>query len=203
MKTRAEVVAELQDVVQGDRQRWKVTAFPRAITAALTAFNQDRPLTATASLELRAGKALYAADDSLIRYLGSYWGKEEPTIQPWDSAYPGPLPRVMAVRSAAGMNLQFIPAPSYRHVSVYGRRFEYLYGVGHVLTDADCSIREDDYDLFFTRALAALMRDLMASGVTDPVQLHRGMGALPNSSTPVAAHAALMRAYREGMGNGA
>lgn len=197
MKTRSEVITELQEIVQTDRQRWKVTAFPRAITAALTAFNRDRPLIASSALELRAGKAIYAADDCLIRYLGSYWGIEDPPIPTWEQLYPGSLPRVVAIRSTSGMCLQFIPAPSYKHIVLYGRHFEYLYSVGHVLTDDDCSITDDDYDAFITRALAALMRDLVASGVSEPVQIHRGMGSMPNSATPKAAYDALMQAYND------
>lgn len=197
MKTRTEVMTDLHDIVQTDRQKWKVTAFPRAITAALSAFNRDRPLTATASLELRAGKAIYAADDCLIRYLGSYWGIEAPPTPTWEPLYPGALPRVVAIHSTSGMCLQFIPAPTDKHVQLYGRQFEYLYNVGHVLTDDDCSITDDDYDAFISRALAALMRDLMAAGVTEPVQMHRGMGSMPNSATPKAAYDALMQAYKE------
>jgi hypothetical protein len=199
MKTRTEVIAELQSIVQTDRQQWKVTAFPRAVSAALTAFNKDRPLTATASFELWAGKSVYAADDCMIRYLGSYWGLDQPACPTWDAAYAGALPRVIAIRTAAGMSLQFLPYPSHKHIQLHGKYFEYLYSVGHVLTDDDCSINDDDYDAFMNRALAALMRDLIASGVSEPVQLHRGMGSMPNSATPLAAYDALMTAYREAM----
>lgn len=207
MKTRSEVVADLQSIVQTERYRWADTAWKRAISAALTAFNRDRPLMATAVIALKAYKGMYAADESMIRYLGTYWGLE-PQVPVWDQAYPGVLPRIMTVQSITGMCLQFLPAPNGKHIALYGDQFEYLYAIAHVLTDDDCSIKDDDYDLFVTRALAALMRDLIAANVTEPVQLHRGLGAgssaagMPNSATPLAAYQALMQAYTEGVGNG-
>ena len=199
LPTRTEIIQDLQDIVQTDRHRWKVTAFARAISAALTAFNKDRPLTATGNISLRAGKGLYAADDCLIRYLGSYWALEEPRTPTWSDDYHGALPRIHAIRTAHGMAIQFMPPPGAKLINLYGREFEYLYSVGHVLSDDDCSIRADDIDLFMTRALAALMKELVASNVTDPIQLHKGLGSLPNSATPLAAYEALMKAYQEGV----
>ena len=202
-RTRATVITDLQDIVQTDRHRWKETAFPRAITAALTAFNKDRPLTDTDEFELRTGKGHYLAPDCLIRYLGSYWGTI-PDLKPYDSRYPGATPRINAVRQTSGMALAFSPAPTYKHLGAYGKHFEYWYSVGHVLSEDDCSITDDDYDLFITRALASLMRDLMAANVTDPVQLHRGMGSqavqIARENTPLATYTALMKAYQEGIG---
>ncbi|OQX16146.1 MAG: hypothetical protein BWK73_04595 [Thiothrix lacustris] len=197
MKTREEVIGELQAIVQTDRHQWKVFAFERAIDAALTAFNRDRPLVATADCELRAGRSSYAADDCLIRYLGSDWGCIE-NIQPYDPRFPGALPRVHTVRKTSGMALAFTPAPTHKHIAAYGSHYDYWYAVSHVLTADDCSIANNDYDLFITRALASLMRDLIAANVTDPIQLHRGMGSLPNSATPLAAYEALMSSYQAG-----
>ncbi len=202
MKTRAEVIQDLQDIVQTDRHRWKESAFPRALTAAIMAFNRDRPLTATDVFDLREGKGHYLAPDCLIRYCGTYWGTI-PELQPYDPRYPGATPRIHAIRKTAGMAIEFSPAPNYKHIHVYGSYFEYWYAVSHVLTDDDCSIVDDDYDLFITRALAALMRDLMTAQVTDPVQLHRGMGSqavqMAKENTPAATYTLLMQAYEEGM----
>lgn len=202
MKTRTEVIQDLQGIVQTDRHRWKDTAFPRAISAALTAFNKDRPLTATDEFELRAGKGHYLAPDCLIRYCGTYWGTI-PELQPYDPRYPGATPRIHTIRKTAGMVVEFSPAPNYKHIQAYGKHFEYWYAVSHVVSDDDCSITDDDYDLFITRALAALMRDLMTANVTDPVQLHRGMGSqavqVARENTPAMVYAALMQAYQEGM----
>lgn len=207
MKTRSEVIADLQSIVQSDRYRWSDAAWARAISAALMAFNKDKPLVMTGSLTLKERKGLYAANDCLIRYLGSYWGNE-PNVPQWDRAYPGALPRVMTVKTGAGMCIQFIPAPNPKHIALYGAEFEYLYAVSHVLTDDDCSVESNDYDLFITRALAALMRDLIAANVTEPIQLHRGLGggaangSSSNANTPLAAYQALMAAYKEGVGHG-
>lgn len=198
MKTRQEVIEDLQDIVQTDRHQWKASAWPRAISAALTAFNRDRPLVATAYCTLVAGRSSYVADDCLIRYLGSDWGCLE-RIPAYDPRYPGALPRVNTVRKTSGMALEFVPAPTYQHIAAYGSHYDYWYAVSHVLSDDDCSIADNDYDLFMTRALASLMRDLIAANVTEPVQLHRGMGSLPNSATPLAAYEALMAAYQEGL----
>lgn len=199
MRTRTEVIQELQETVETDRHRWKVTAFPRAITTALNAHNKRRPLTATANLHLQAGKGIYAADECMVRYLGSYWGMDGNAIPTWCDDYPGALPRVITIHTVSGLALQFLPAPTHKLISLYGRNYEYLYTVGHVLTDDDCSIRADDYDLFFVRCLAALMQDLIASNVTDPIQMHKGLGSIPNLSTPIAARDALMAYYNDGM----
>ena len=195
---RADIIDELRAIVTTDRQVWADSAFDRALKVALNAFNADYPCTATASLILIANKSAYPLPADLVRYLGTYWG-EHPPFKPWDESYHGPLPRIYQQRNHLAPYLVFSPAPTCQHLGVYGDQFEYWYSIAHVLTDSECTIPAQEYDRFITRALASLMRDLIASNVTEPVQLHHGMGSIPNGATPLAAFGALMQAYKDGI----
>lgn len=193
---RADIIEELRAIVTTDRHTWAGGAFERALKVALNAFNVDYPCTATARLILIANKPTYLLPADLVRYLGTYWG-EHPRFKPWDEAYPGPLPRIYQQRNQLAPYLVFSPAPTCQQLAAHGDRFEYWYSIAHVLTDSECTIPVQEYDRFITRALAALMRDLIAANVTEPVQLHHALGSIPNSATPLAAFGALMQAYKD------
>lgn len=200
MRTRTEVVADLKSIVKTDRQKWSDVAFERAIDAALSAFADARPLTGTDSLLLVAGQRHYPVPACFIRYLGTDWILAAASIKPWDDSFPGVTPRIFDAITPSGRVIEFSPPPSAKHLAAYGAEFVYYYSAKHVLTDDDCSIRDGDYDLFVTRALVSLMRDLMAAHVTEPVTLHRGMGAnAPTSATASVVFEKLMDAYRRGL----
>lgn len=187
MINRAAVIEDLKAIVKTDRTKWSETAFERAVDAALSAFSDARPLTATASLLLIAGQRHYPAPADMRRYIGTDWTFAG-NIRPWDDGFPGVTPRIYDVVTASGRVIEFFPAPTSKHLTAYGHEFEYYYSAKHVMTNTDSSIRDEDYDLFVTRCLISLMRDLMVAHVTDPVQMHRGMG----SSTPTSATASVI-----------
>lgn len=197
---RSELISQLQSVVLSERQRWKREgAWDRAVDAALRALSDCRPLTNEAEITLNAGQRNYATPECLLDYLGSEWG-QEPRIEPYERHYPGPVPRVYMILTPMGRQLEFAFAPRLAHLSAYGAVFRYRYKMLHILTEEDCTVVEADRDLLFVRALAALMSELMAANVVEPIQLHQGNTAisLPESSTPAGVYKLLMQAYREG-----
>ena len=198
MISRSAIIDQLKGILKTDRKRWADVSFERAVDAALSAFADARPLTATHSLMLTAGQRQYPAPADMQRYLGSDWTLSSP-VAPWDDGFPGVTPRIYDVATASGRVIEFFPAPTAKHLAAHGVEFPYYYSAKHVLTDEVTSIREADYDLFVTRCLISLMRDLMVANVTDPVQLQRGQGGIPTASTPSVVYAALMDEYRRGM----
>jgi len=196
MKTRAEITAELKSIVKSDKNRWLETAFDRAINTALFALSESRPITMDAEITLISGTRRYDVPADLLHYIGTDWGVNS-DIEPWDLAFPGVVPRIFLSNTPTGRCLEFSVAPNAKHLRVYGSTFSYWYAVAHELTETVFTVRDDDYDLFITRAMAALMKELVASNVSSPIQLHRGMGSLPNSATPVTAHKELMALYNE------
>ncbi len=196
MKTRTEVKQELQNIVITDRQKWKANAWDKAIDAALRALSDSRPLTGDAVIRLDTKTRIYPVPECCIEYIGSDWGME-PQIQPHEAGFPGALPRVYMTNSPACKRLEFSFIPRQRHLNAYGSEFSYQYKMLHVLTDEDNTILPENEDLFFTRALAELMKMAMAANVTDPITLHKGMGNVPNEAQPTKAYDALMQAYRD------
>ena len=197
---RTEFIADLQSIVVTDRQRWKDTAFERAINAALRDLSDARPLSGSDSVMLQSGIAAYPVRDCVLDYKSSQWG-QWPDLEPWDANWPGTRPRVFLSRNITGKYLEFVPAPTAAQLRVYGSAFVYQYKTLHVLTDEDCTVTDADVGLLRTRALAELMKELMAAGVTNSVQINRGGsggGAFsPSNGSPSTIYDALMRAYRE------
>lgn len=196
---RSEVISELQSIVLSERQRWKREgAWDRALDAALRALSDCRPLSLEADLSLKAGQRNYPLPDCVFEYQSSDWGSE-PKINQWDARYPGPVPRAYTILTPMGKQLEFAFAPRLKHLAAYGGTFTYRYKLLHILTEEDCTLTEADEPLFYIRALAALMQELMVSNVVEPIQLQQGTRAtnLPESGTPAAVYNALMQAYRE------
>lgn len=197
---RTELVSDLQSIVVTDRQRWKDSSFDRAITAALRDLSDARPLSGSESVMLQSGIAAYPVRDCVLGYQSSQWG-QWPSLEPWDTHWPGPIPRVFLSRNLTGKYLEFAPAPTAALIRAYGSAFVYQYKMLHVLTDENCTVADEDTDLLRTRALAELMKELMAAGVTNSVQMSRGApggGAFaPLNGSPSTIYDALMRAYRE------
>ena len=187
--TRTDITTELQDTVETDRHKWKAMAWDRAINAALIALSKDRPYLQTDTVTLVDGQSLYPVPTDFIAYSGTDWGL----------SLSGARPRVVSALKgpALGKCLRFIPCPSSDVIADAGASFEYRYHCLHVLTDTETSLTDAEHDLLITRSMAALMRDLITANVTDPVQMHRGMGSVPNQASPRVAFNALMNHYRE------
>lgn len=205
-RNRSSFIKELQEIVSTDKRRWEETAFDRALTIALNALSKDKPIIKDAELQLVCGQRKYPLPADCFEYICSEWGRK-PYIEPWDKRYPSHIPRTRTETNSAGKVIVFNKQISAKQFAAYGYCFRYEYALKHFLIDlpasntnpdlAPCSFYEEDYEIFITRALAALMAELMSSNVTTPIQLHKGMGSMPTNSTPAAAYKLLMTRYGE------
>lgn len=196
LTTMTEFTETLSDIVKTDKQKWKETAFTRAVSDALAALSRDKPLLDDAVLTLVADQRKYDLPSDCLKFISSDWGTV-PMLEAYDAQFPGVLPRIYSQNSSSGKQLVFSPAPSQRFIAVYGAAFNYEHSSQHVFTDDVCTISDEDEELLLTAALIALMRDLMAANVSSPIQLHRGMNSVPSNSTPTSIHRALVLRYEE------
>ena len=201
---RDELILALRSVVETDRHKWKEAAFTRAVNSALVALGSSRPNYYDASLALVAGTSRYAAPADLLDFTGYDWGNKQAHAN--NSGVTNHLvrPRVYSSSNADGKSIKFSFAPTAEYIAAWGSTFCYTYRRPHTIpadisdTDTPCTIRLEDYDLLLTRSLASLMAELLSANVTDPVQMHRGMGAtIDYSGTPAKAYLSLMAHYRE------
>lgn len=192
--------ASLRGVVETDRHHWKQQSFERAINSAIHALSTNaRPNHLHDSIELEAGVREYEAPAGLISYIASDWGDKNV------AGYTDGVvrPRIFHAQHDETRMIEFSFPPTAAHLAAFGSTFNYHYRALHTLPadindPTPCTIRLEDYDLLFTWALSVLMLELMAANVTDPVQMHRGMGATVDySSTPQKAYAELQRHYKE------
>ena len=167
----------------------------RLLGIALAALNTDRPRNRTGEITLTAGGLMYDAPADLLALSLIEWGANDATPQ-WDPRYAGPMPRVSAQQDDAGPVLLFRPAPTHRQIVAWGSVFRFRYRARHVLTNDESSLTPEQAALLLLRAQAQAMQELAVSGVVQPIQLHKGMGAtMPSNGTPAALAAQLMDAY--------
>lgn len=193
--TRTSIIEELEATLKSDKRRWRSSAFDRAVSAALVKLSYGRPLTATADITLMVGVQFYDVPDDFIAFDSTQWGKQH--IKPWDPAYPGVTPSAYVARHLNGLQLGFSMAPSAAIVAAYGANFNYLYKTLHILTDEVCTVSELDTELLMTACQMQLIKELVASHVTEPVQMHNAMSDVPREATPVVAYQLLEKIYRD------
>lgn len=191
--TRQRATEALTDIIESDLFRLKDNSFERALAATVEAFNKDLPLKQEGSLTLEAGKQLYGVPECFTHFIRSNWGIEH-TAQ-YDQFTPPP-PRIYSAHTVSGLAIEFSPAPTQLQINRFGSTFHYIYATQHVFTDDESSIATQHYELFITRALAAVMRELVAAGVTQPIQLNRGV-SITREQTPHHAYKILMNEYKE------
>lgn len=203
---RSVLIESLGSVMKTDKKRWRDGAFDRAIDGALLKLSYDRPLVLEAELSLVAGVRFYAVPADFIGFAGSDWGKQH--VKQWQPNYPGLAPRPIVSQGAKtaeaprGLRLRFTSAPSSLMLAAHGACFAYSYNTLHVLTEAECTVLDLDEDLLFTACLMQLVKELIASQVTEPVQLHRGMSDVPREATPLVAYRTLESEYKELLSGG-
>lgn len=199
MITRTGLDAALRSVVETDRHQWKQESFERAINAAIRAVSETRRNHRHDTLHLVAGVREYRAPDDLINYIASDWGDKNVVVHLRGVV----RPRIFSTIHNTQRMIEFSFPPNNPHLAAFGSEFNYHYSSLHTvpldeLDETPCTVRLEDYDLLYTWALAILMLDLVAANVTDPVQMHRGMGATVDySGTPQKAYGVLMNHYKE------
>ena len=168
--------------------------FGRHIDAAVQALNTSRPRVVPGSAAGIARIARYAGPADMVRFHRLLWGDDRSRRQ-WEPSWAGTPPRVTVQWDGSGMTISLIPAPTSAQITAWGATINYLYVSTHQLTDTTNTINPADNNLLMLRASAEAMAELSNAGVVSPVQLHRGMVAIPSNSTPQAVYALLMAEY--------
>lgn len=191
---RANILILIKNGVAGDGNagdRLQKEDFDAALDIALKALEESRPYILHDSITLTAGEPLYDAPAAdFVGYAHSDWGTAK------KSYFNGceTRPHIMNNKK----KLHFSPAPTAAQLTAWGSTFAYFYRARHVLTDtpSECTLNDEDQGILILRAMAELMRILASRNVVDPVQLHRGIGNVPTSSTPGQMYKDLMLEYR-------
>ncbi len=168
----------------------------RLLAVALVAMQGKRPRTLLGTLTLVQDEPSVAVTQpDFVQYKTNVWGTRPP--QPWSPCYPGPVPRVQAVNNGTGWLLVFDPAPSYKHLAVYGSTFKFWYFGAHSLgaTAELTTVPAADRPLLLLRAQAEAMRELSMRNINKPVSLRDGFSGTPRNSTPAALYAALLEEW--------
>lgn len=159
--------------------------YERHLNNAALALSRIRRRTLVDTLNLVAGQTDYPAPAGLIATKVSNWGQGK--LQPWEPGYRR-LPRITLFDGNAGLMINLHPAPTAGQISLFGSAYPYFYLAAHHVDDdaGKTTFKAADRDVFLLFALIAAMTELAAMGVTEPIQLHRGMGSMPANGTPQA-----------------
>jgi len=159
--------------------------FERHLNKAVLAFSRLRRRTLVGTLSLTAGESYYPAPAGMIAPKVSKWGQG--VLQPWDQGY-APLPRITLFEDDGQDMIQLYPSPTAFQICAFGSQYSFFYLATHDIGDdaSDTTLKQADRDLFLLLATIEAVRELAASGITEPVQLHRGMGAVNSNMTPTA-----------------
>jgi hypothetical protein len=152
---------------------------------AALALSRIKRRTLLGTLDLIAFKSDYAAPTDCYLTKASTWG--EGWINPWEKGY-SPLPRMQTIEGVTGLTIMLRPAPTANQIACLGSKYTFFYLALHSVDDdaTNTTFLPAHRDLFLTLALLEAMKELAVMGVTEPVQLHRGMGSSPANGTPSA-----------------
>lgn len=198
---RASLVADHKAALGSTAAQFKAASdadFVRHIDRAALDLGRKRKRTLLGSVTLVADEDAYDPPADLVCPVQPLWGLDERRrLKPWDPRYPKWLPRLTFVETTTGPKLLINPAPTAAEIGALGETYRFYYQARHVVdaVEANTTVPEADRGLLLLRAAAEAMRELALSGVTEPVQFHRGVGATPKNSTPQALHSALMEAF--------
>ncbi|WP_374349627.1 hypothetical protein [Chitinimonas sp.] len=175
--------------------------FARFIDLAAADLGRVRPLLRRASFDLQAdadASGCYPTPADFRDFHSTSWGTGH-GIAPWSANYPGEMPRVRCLRTAAGQVLELSIAPSPRQLALLGSRYAYRYYASHaVLEDpTQTTVRPQDRGLLLLRAQAEACKELAIRNVVKPMALRDGMSQGPRNGTPAALFAELMRLFEE------
>lgn len=167
----------------------------RHLHAGAGLLKEKRARIETGELTLVAGERWYAAPENSYDVLSLDWGREFLGVMPYQHDFLGVIPCIRQ----SGRRIHLLPAPTTKQIALLGAVAAFQYLAEHHL-DADAehtTVAVADRDLLLHAALIATMRELSSRNVADPIQLHRGIGAIPSNSTPAAWYAALLDEWRQ------
>lgn len=159
--------------------------YDRHLNNAALALSRLRRRTLVGELTLVSDQSSYPAPADLVAVKVSTWGQNK--LQPWDVGYCR-LPRMSVFEGTTGLMINLAPAPTASQIGLFGSKYSYFYLAAHQLDDdaTKTTFKAADRDLFLLLALIEAMTELASMGVTEPIQLHRGMGSVPANTTPAA-----------------
>ena len=200
----AELVADLKAILMDAAGKFTAPSdadFVRHLDIAALDLGRFRPRTLVGEITLVADQPNYPAPDDLLDVKLPIWGtREKRARHPWNSDWPGPLPRLSVVENGGQRELWLSPPPSAAQIADLGSAYRFFYFAGHVV-DADAaktSVQPGDRHLLLIRAAAEAMQELAHNGVTKPVQLgSAGVGSMPKNGTPGALAESLLKQFQE------
>jgi len=170
----------------------------RHLEHAVQDFARVRPRVLPGSVTLEADQDEYAAPADALDEHSMQWGKNKKRdLKPWDSSWPGALPRMDIIGDPDARKLVFYPAPSSHQITVLGSTCPFRYFAAHKVDAiaSNTTIRPEDRALLLLRAQAEAMKELAMRGSKKPVALRDGLNASAKNGTPAALHDQLMREF--------
>jgi hypothetical protein len=174
--------------------------FKRHLAVAALAFGRMRPRTLVGTLTLVADQPAYAVPSDFLAFKSSLWGIA-PTarVQPWEKSWPGRLPVVRYVETAADTNKLYLdPPPTAAQISVLGAEYRYYYYARHAIHASDTAkttILPGERGRLILRAQAEAMRELAMRNLMKPVQMRDGVSSVTRNGTPAYLYEALMKEF--------
>jgi len=172
--------------------------FIRHLDHAALDFGRVRPRVRSATVTLVADQDSYTAPADAIDEHSLQWGRNQKRdLKPWDSQFPGALPRLDIIGDPGARMLVLNPSPSLRQINLLGATCPFRYFAAHSIdaVAANTTIRPEDRALLLLRAAAESMKELAMRGVKKPVSLRDGMHASAKNGTPASLHDQLMREF--------
>lgn len=160
--------------------------YKRHIELATLRIDEKRPYVVDASVTVQAEQASYPAPADLLRLWGPTWGlSQRQHLAPWDPRHPGRMPRLRLASVGGVRSLLLDPAPTNHQVAQCGETYTYRYYAKHQVDDLASTVDIEDKRYLLMAALIEAVRELASRNVLKPIQLHRGVGAVPTSATPL------------------
>jgi hypothetical protein len=173
--------------------------FLRFLGQALPDMERKRPVTKVGHVSLLCGESRYGLAEltDFAAFKISIWG--EHNLRPWDSGYPGAIPRMRADWDGTAWWLVMDPAPTARQVATLGSACAFFYYARHFLADdgADTTLNAADRGLLILRAQVEAMREMALRNAGKPVQMRDGLSGTARNSTPAALHEQLLKLFQE------
>lgn len=199
--SQADLVADLKASLPGSDVIFNAASdadYIRHLDMAALDFGRLRPRTLVGSVTLVADQAEYDAPADMQALKFPLWGvNEKRTRLPWDSNFPGRLPRASRVQGGSGLQISLEPAPTAAQIADLGSDYRFYYFAVHSISTAAASttILPSDRGLLLLRAQAEAMKELAARNVHKPVAMRDGMNSTPRNGTPAALYDQLMQSF--------
>lgn len=199
--SRADLVADLKASLLDAAGSFRAPLdadYDRHLNVALTALTAWRAHTMAGEITLSEGVDAYAAPADLWRFKLSLWGSPGGAMpKPWEKGWPGRLPTVRDISTAAGPMLWLTPAPSAQQIAALGATYRFFYYARLTAgaDAADTTVSEADRGLLILRAQAEAMRELAIREAVRPVTARDGVSGRPSSGTAAALHAQFLEQF--------